>query len=120
MATPAISTSATHGEYFLPPDTFVPFLSLDPCHPPPPTSCVTVATKTASTARYYTSKFSSLKDLVLYWHTALDHASEERLAHTARHQLVSGLPAQLTVDATRKYSGLRLKPPNGKFFFLTK
>ena len=103
VATPAVSTSATHGEYFLPSGTLLPFLPTAPCHPPPPSSHAGAATKTASTARYYASKLSNLKDLALYWHTALEHASEERLTHTARHQLVPGLPAQLTAPATRKY-----------------
>ena len=71
VASPATSTSASHGEYFLPHDALLDFLPLSssPVCPPPPSSappCVTPSTRHASTARHYTSKLSTLRDLVLY------------------------------------------------------
>ena len=98
-ASPALSTTASSGEYFLP---ACPLCALLPSESPP-ASCAPFTTKTASAARYYTSKLSILKDLVLYWHVGLGHASEQRLTHTAQHQLTSGLPSQLTAPCTRKY-----------------
>jgi len=98
-AFPVISTSANNGEYLLPARSLCDFLSSDS----PPSSYVTLTTKTASIARYYTSRFNNLKDLVLYWHIALDHASEDRMVHIVQHQLISGLPSQLTVPVIRKY-----------------
>ena len=66
--TPATSTSATSGEYFFPYGTLTPFLPRGPVPTPDPPSpspfCVTVATKAASVARYYTSKLSNLQAVV--------------------------------------------------------
>lgn len=98
-ACPVLSTSASNGEYLLPAHSLCDFLSSDS----PPSPYVNLTTKTASIARYYTSKFNSLKDLVLYWHIALDHASEQRMINIVQHQLISGLPSQLTVPVIRKY-----------------
>jgi len=98
-ACPVLSTSANNGEYLLPAHSLCDFLSSDS----PPSPYVNLTTKTASIARYYTSKFNSLKDLVLYWHVALDHASEQRMINIVQHKLIYGLPSQLTVPVIRKY-----------------
>ena len=57
-ASPVTSTSASSGEYFLPARPLCDFLPSDS----PPSSCVTLTTKTASTARHYTSKSQLLAD----------------------------------------------------------
>jgi len=57
----------------------------------------------ASSARYYTVTFNSLRDVVLYWHFALGHASEEKMISIVEHNLVRNLPLQLTTAVIRKY-----------------
>ena len=57
----------------------------------------------ASSARYYTVTFNSLRDVVLYWHFALGHASEEKMISIVEHNLVRNLPFQLTTAVIRKY-----------------
>ena len=54
-------------------------------------------------AKYRTISFPTVKDLVLFWHKNLNHASESRMVAVVQNKLIANLPAQLTVDAIRKY-----------------
>jgi hypothetical protein len=54
-------------------------------------------------AKYHTIGFPTVKDLVLFWHKTLNHASETRMIAVVENKLIANLPAQLTVAAIRKY-----------------
>ena len=54
-------------------------------------------------AKYRTISFPTVKDLVLFWHKNLNHASETRMIAVVKNKFIANLPAQLTVAAIRKY-----------------
>ena len=99
-ATPMIISNQRDGDYDISlPDIRRLFLT-----PPSPScySCLPVVKK-ASIARYYTSQFNTLKDLVLYWHVALDHANEKKMLSIVENKCISNIPDQLTPAVIRKY-----------------
>ena len=57
----------------------------------------------SSIAKYRTISFPTVKDLVLFWHKNLNHASEARMIAVVQNKLIANLPAQLTVTAIQKY-----------------
>jgi hypothetical protein len=99
-STPLIVSNQRDGDYDISlPDVRRLFLT------PPPPSCFSCppTVKTASISRYYTSQFNTLKDLVLYWHVAFDHANENKMLSIVENKCISNLPDQLTPAVIRKY-----------------
>jgi len=57
----------------------------------------------ASVATYHTVSYSSLADLVQYWHVVMNHANKAKMISIVQNGLYANLPKELTVDAIIKY-----------------
>ena len=68
----------------------------------PSTTKSTIEPK-ASLARYHTIKFSTLSDLVLFWHTTLGHISQSKMLSIVKNKLILNLPPELTETAIKNH-----------------
>ena len=69
----------------------------------PQTTQSTVNIPQACIARYHTIKFSTLSDLVLYWHTTLGHIGKTKMLSIVRNNLILNLPKELTESAINEH-----------------